>query len=218
MVEDAPSVPQKHGDRRWVASLARWAAIPTGLIAGLALFLTNVASIKDTAQNLLGVGGQRFADFAIRDVRADESYAVEPNIHVTVEAVVDKKGIGAGVCEPGLLMKNSEFSSFGFRMGAYRRTAEYLPDSWTTMADAIKFNDDFRQGIVEFYFAIGRRDFEKTAKFRLDCGSSVTPWASVEFSDPITRDNQVPQTPKCKQGDCSLYTREPDTVSAPDRN
>jgi hypothetical protein len=165
--------------------IGRWAAIGAGVVAGAALFIGNLASIKENVLKLFGSQQETVAEINIRDVSGTEAYFVKDTVHVVVQAVVEKKGSAEVVCEPGLLMKNSEFFSFGFTSGAYRRSAGFLPDFMLTSGSSIDFSNGFRQGVMSFYFAVGREDFSNAAKFRLDCTNYVTSWARVEFSAPI---------------------------------
>jgi hypothetical protein len=164
--------------------IGRWAAIGAGVVAGSALFIGNLASIKENLFKLIGGQQETAVEISIRDVNGTEAYFVKNSVHVVVQAVVEKKGSAAVTCEPGLLMKDSEFFSFGFTSGAYRRSAGFAPDSWLTMGSTVDFTNGFRQGVMGFVFDVDKRDFSNNAKFRLDCANWVTSWATVEFSTP----------------------------------
>ncbi len=102
-----------------------------------------------------------------------------------VQAVVEKKGAAAISCEPGLWMKDAEYIAVGYSVGASRRGSNYILDYMSTMGPSFNLADEFRQGVMNFSFAIGKRNYEQVAKFRLDCGNSITSWVSVEFPKKI---------------------------------
>ncbi len=182
-MSDQPSQPIELRGR--FGRIAAWAVFCAAIMGGVALFSANILSIKENVLKLFAEKPASPLEVIARDVRGTGVQLEESHALVFVEAVLEKKGVGKTECEAGLLMKNVEYRPRNFVSGVGRRTVgPYYDEGWW-FGDSHKTNlpESFRQGVVQFHFAVEKMHLESKAKFRVDCSEWVTPWVAIEFPE-----------------------------------